>query len=356
MDKEKILRSIRDNIDYIDNKILRLLNERMENALRASKVKDEVEDKNREKRILDNIARKSGNLIDEEFFEEIYKSLFEESRTLQNKGLKLIGFQGAHGAYSEMAANNWKEDLVSIPCDSFAEVFEGVEDGLYEYGILPVENTLGGVVGEVNELFMDNENGVKIIGAIEQPIEHCLLYVDADKFRDIRKVYSHSQALSQCKNFLERNNLESVNYYDTAGAAQMISEEKPEATAAIASSLAADLYDLEIIKDNIENVQGNKTRFIVISKEKIDEKGDKCTIIFSTPHKAGTLFNVLSIFAEADINLTRIESMPSGTGNYSFFLDFMGSKKDEKVQKALEEVEESTQYYRFLGCYKERSL
>ncbi|HMA62718.1 MAG TPA: prephenate dehydratase [bacterium] len=350
----KLLKQIRKNIDYIDKKIIHLLNERMENALKASKVKDAIEDKSREKQILAKISSKEGNLIDKEFTLELYKSLFDESRTLQEKGLKLIGFQGAHGAYSEMAAKNWNKKLVSIPCDTFAEVFEGVKTGLYDYGILPVENTLGGVVGTVNELLM-NDDELKIVGAIEQPIEHCLLYPEAEKFRDIRKVYSHSQAISQCKRFLERNNLEPVKYYDTAGAAKLVAEEKPEATGAIASSLAAELYDLEIVKQNIENVSNNRTRFFILSKSAQSQQGDKCTIIFSTAHKAGTLFNVLSIFADAKINLTRIESMPSGTGNYSFFLDFIGSIKDEKIQKILKEVQDNTENYRFMGCYKERS-
>lgn len=237
--KKQQLNNIRETIDYIDKKIIRLLNERMENALKASKVKEKIEDKEREKQILDKISRNESNLIDKEFFIELYQSLFNESRTLQEKGLKLIGFQGAHGAYSEMAAKNWNNKWITIPCDSFSEVFEGVKTGLYDYGILPVENTLGGVVGTVNELLM-NDHELKIIGAIEQPIEHCLLYPSANRFRDIRKVYSHSQAISQCKQFLERNNLEPVQYYDTAGAAKLVSEENPEATGAIASSLAAE--------------------------------------------------------------------------------------------------------------------
>lgn len=353
--KNKNLEKIRKNIDYIDRKIIRLLNERMENALKASKVKKTIEDKDREEQILAKISRSEGNLIDQEFITELYQSLFEESRTLQKKGLKLIGFQGAHGAYSEMAAKNWNNNLISIPCDTFADVYEGVVSGLYDYGILPVENTLGGVVGTVNELLM-NDKELNIIGAIEQPIEHCLLYPRAEDFRDIRKVYSHSQAISQCKNFIERNNLEPVKYYDTAGAAKLVAEEKPEATGAIASSLAAELYDLEIVKKNIENVSQNRTRFFILSRETKIEEGDKCTIIFSTAHKAGTLFNVLSIFADAEINLSRIESMPSGTGKYSFFLDFLGSIKDDKIQKILKKVKNNTEDYRFMGCYKERSL
>jgi len=351
----RLLKKIREEIDYIDKKIIHLINERMENALKASKVKETIEDRNREKQILQKLSKNEGNLIDKDFFKELYESIFEESRSLQEKGLKLIGFQGAHGAYSEMAARNWSKKLVSIPCDSFAEVFEGVKTGLYDYGILPVENTLGGVVGTVNELLM-NDTELKIIGAIEQPIEHCLLYQKADDFRDIRKVYSHSQALSQCKKFLERNNLEPVKYYDTAGAARLVSEEKPEATGAIASSLAARLYDLEIVKKNIENVSNNRTRFFILAKDAANKAGDKCTITFSTAHKAGTLFNVLSIFAKAEINLTRIESMPTGTGNYSFFLDFIGSIKDKKIQDTLKEVKENTVDYRFMGCYKERSI
>lgn len=346
------LKSIRNKIDAIDSKILKLLNARMEQAIIARKYKNEVTDSGREKEILNRIESDTGELISPDFCKKLFTEIMSESKELQKKNFDIIAFQGEHGAYSEIAAKAWKKELISIPCNSFADVFNGVEKGRYEFGIVPVENTLGGVVGEVNKNMM--ETNLNIVGAIENPVEHCLLTLPGTNHRDIRKVYSHSQALSQCKNFLERNDLEPVPYYDTAGSAKMLSEERPEGVAVIASKFAAVLYNLEILKSNIEDTNANKTRFFVLAKNKCKEVGNKCSIMFTTEHKAGTLFSVLELFAKAEINLSRIESMPKQMLNYAFFLDFLGSDKDEKIQKVIQQVKKHSNGYRFLGCYKER--
>ncbi len=346
------LKNIRDNIDAIDSKILKLLNARMEQAIIARKYKNEVKDPGREKEILERIESDNGELISPAFCKKLFAEIMNESKELQKKNYDVIAFQGEHGAYSEMAAKAWNKDLISIPCNSFADVFNGVQNGRYEYGIVPVENSLGGVVGDVNKNLM--ETNLHIVGAIENPVEHCLLTLPGTNHRDIKKVYSHSQALSQCKNFLERNDLEPVPFYDTAGSAKMLSEERPEGVAVIASKFAAVLYNLEIIKSNIEDSDANRTRFFILSKDKMETNGNKCSIIFSTEHKAGTLFNVLELFAKANINLTRIESMPKQMLNYAFFLDFLGAEKDETIQSVLEKVKEFSDDVRFLGCYNER--
>lgn len=134
----------------------------------------------------------------------------------------------------------------------------------------------------------------------------------------------------------------------------MLAEKRPKGTAAIASSLCAKLYGLEIIKEDIQDLERNMTRFLVLSREENREEGDKCSIIFSTEHKAGTLFRVLEVFAKEKINLTRIESIPNEPGNYAFFLDFMGSNKQEKVLKTLGKVKDFTTHFKMLGCYRER--
>jgi prephenate dehydratase/chorismate mutase/prephenate dehydratase len=136
----------------------------------------------------------------------------------------------------------------------------------------------------------------------------------------------------------------------------MLMETRPKASAAIASKLAAGLYNLEILKENVEDLDRNLTRFIVLSRQNNPEDGDKCSIIFSTEHKAGTLFRVLEVFAKNNINLTRIESIPDEPGNYAFFLDFVGSNKDKNIIEALDEVKEITRSIRLMGCYKERKV
>jgi prephenate dehydratase/chorismate mutase/prephenate dehydratase len=345
------LKEIREKIDLLDARILRTLNDRMEKALMARKFKTNIEDSEREKELLDRIRINSPGLINSEFSEKIYVEILKESKSLQAEDHRLIGFWGEHGAYGEVASKKWDKDSVPVPCSEFSDVFEGVRSGLYDYGVVPVENSLGGVVGEVNELLINTD--LYVAGAVELPIYLCLLVLPGTDHREIHTVYSHSQALAQCRNFLTRNHLEPVQYYNTAGAARMLSEETPKSSAVIASKLAAEIYNLEIIKEDIDDFERNMTRFLILSKEETKEDGDKCSVIFSTEHKAGTLFSVLEVFAKENINLTRIGSIPRGMGDYAFFLDFIGSDKDKNVIKILNDVKKISTNFRFMGCYKE---
>jgi prephenate dehydratase len=343
---------VRNNIDYIDTKILALLNERMELALMAKKVKSQIEDREREKEILDRIGKNGTELIHAPFIEKMYTEIIEESKNLQQMNFELIAFQGEHGAYGEVASREWNANLIPVPCAGFSEVFEGVESGICDYGIVPVENTLGGSVEEVNQLLI--HTALHVIGAVELPIRLCLLKPPGTDYREIRTVYSHPQALAQSREFLSRNKLESIPYFNTAAAAKMVAETRPKRCAAIASKLSAELYNLDIVKEGIEDLERNVTRFLVLSREENREEGEKCSITFSAEHKAGTLFNVLEVFAREHINLTRIESIPNEPGNYSFFLDFIGSLKEEKVGKALEQVRAITTGFTMMGFYTER--
>jgi len=348
------LKEIRKKIDSIDGQILQLLNARMEQVLMTTAFKNEVEDINREKELLNRLKHRQTGLVQTGFIEKIYNEIIHESKRLQHDPHDLIAFQGEHGAYSEEASILWKSRLVPFPCRSFAEVFEGLQSGLYEYGIVPVENTLGGSVDQVNHLLIHTD--LHVVGAVELRVHHCLLAVPGTDHREIRSAHSHPQALSQCRRFLARNHLEPVPYTDTAGAAKMLAETRPKRSAAIAGSLCAHLYDLEILKEDIEDIERNITRFLVLSREKATDDGDKCSIVFVTEHKAGTLFNVLQVFAEKAINLTRIESIPNEPGDYAFFLDFEGSDRERPVREALTEVERITTQFRLMGCYTERRV
>jgi prephenate dehydratase/chorismate mutase/prephenate dehydratase len=345
---------IRKNIDRLDARILKLLNDRMEQALMVRKLKQKIEDPERERQVLERIRGSATELIHPEFIERIYRDIILESKTLQQKNRELIAFQGEHGAYSEVAARAWDPQLVPIPCPEFADLFEGVEGGLFDYGLVPVENTLGGMVGPVNDLLIATE--LQVTGAVELPVRHCLLAPPETDHREIRRVYSHPQALAQCRHFLARNNLEPVRFHDTAGAARMVADKRPAGAAAIGSAICAKLYDLEIIKEGIEDHERNLTRFLILSREEAREEGDKCSVIFSTAHKAGTLFRVLEVFARQGLNLTRIESVPEEPGTYAFFLDFMGSTRDPQVREVLEEIKGLTTRFKLLGCYLEKRV
>ena len=349
------IHDLRQEIDRLDFELLKLIKTRMEFALKIRKFKTDITDPTREEKVLQRVKTHAEalGLLEAEFAEHLFAGIIEASKVLQAKGYLLAGFQGEHGAYSEVAARQYNPHLAYIPCVEFADVFEGVEAGYLDLGVVPVENTLGGAITQVNELLIETD--LKIIGEVKIPVHHCLLTLPDTDYREIRVVYSHPQALTQCRNFLNRNHLEARPYYDTAGAAKMLSTERPTAAAAIASELCAEIYNLEIIKERIEDHEENKTRFLVLSKQELAESGAKCSIIFSAVHRAGALFQILRLFAEAGINLTRIESMPNreDPGNYYFFLDFEGNSNDPNIRNVLGHVMNNARMYKFLGCYKE---
>ena len=349
------LKNIREKIDRGDFEILSLLKKRLELALMTKKLKKEVVDPERETEILERLTKKAKalGLLDPDFVEKVFALHISESKKMQGKTYSLAGFQGEYGAYSEIATLKFNPSLVPIALDDFSDVFENVSSDYLDLGVVPVENSIGGAVPQANELLVDTK--LRVVGEIKLPVKHCLLVLPNTDYKDLKTVYSHPQALSQCRNFLQRNKLEGRPYYDTAGAAKMLSTQRPEASAVIASSRCAQLYDLEIIKEGIEDHPQNYTRFLVLSRTADKSKlNNKCSIIFSVQDRAGALFEVLEIFADAKINLTRIESMPrrDAPGNYYFFLDFLANSSDKKVADILKTVEEACDKYNFLGCYK----
>ncbi|MFW6159719.1 MAG: prephenate dehydratase [Acidobacteriota bacterium] len=349
------LDQIRKKIDQIDDEILNLLRERMELGLKAKKLKKFIRDKEREKQVLRRLKEHCCNLhlIEPDFIEKFFSEVIEENRKLQEKEKCLIGFQGEHGAFGEVAAKFYDQNLVTIPCHEFSDVFEGVQEGSLDLGIVPVENSLGGSINQVNEQLL--KSSLKVLAAVKLQINHCLLALPEAHLRDIKTVYSHPQALSQCRSFLTQKRLESRPFYDTAGAARMLKKEALNTAAAIASHLCGKLYNLKIIKDNIEDNSSNFTRFFILAKEEKRTEANRCSIIFSLPHKAGALFSILEIFARAKINLTRVESFPQrdNPGCYVFFLDFESKRNLNQISKILEEVRSKTKMLKYLGCYKE---
>jgi len=363
------LESLRRDIDRIDARILSLLDERLEKGLLTRRHKSGALDAGREAEVLERVAARSRCLAGEGFTAALYRRIMDESKAIQDRGLALIGFQGMHGAYGEAAARAWSPEAATMPFGEFAQVFDAVLAGDVDYGIVPVENTLGGVVGQVNSILVTTE--LRVAGAVDMAVSHCLLAAPGTDHRELRSAYSHGQALAQCRRFIERNGLEGVDWFDTAGAARMIAEERPKGAAAIASRFAAELYGLEIIKDGIQDSPNNRTRFFVLARaDRLRDRvapagsaagdacpaGDKCSAVFFADDKAGALFAVLEVFAEAGINLTRIESVPTEPGDYAIFIDFAGSDRDEAVIKALDRAGGLSRGFRLLGCYAERRL
>ena len=346
----KNLDDVRRQIDRLDFDLLRILNERMELALTSRKFKTATTDPKREEDVLKRAAELAPRLVSGPFIDNLFHAIMNESKRLQETEIPLVGFQGEHGANGEMAVALVKPDSAPIPCDGFVDVFDGVEGGYLDYGVVPVENSLGGMVAQVNELMARRD--FFVVGEVLLPIRHSLLVLPGTHHRDVRVVLSHPQALAQCREFLERHGMEGRPVYDTAGAARILSTQHPEGTGVIANELCARLYHLDIMKAGIEDHADNVTRFLVIAREPVDS-GNKCSIVFSTAHKSGALYDILQLFADKNINLTRIESVPLGgrPGNYVFFLDLMGSITDPSVSDVLKTVERQVSRYRFLGCY-----
>ena len=268
--------------------------------------------------------------------------------------MKRVAFQGELGAFSELATYEYFGNEVEvIPKETFADIFDAVSSGEADHGIIPIENSLTGSIHENYDLLLEHE--LVITGEIKLRIVHNLIVNKGAKLSDIKRVYSHPQALSQCKDFLSSiNNVELVSVYDTAGAARKLKDSGSLEDAAIASEQAALDYGLEIIKSGIESNHKNYTRFLVLSKKLNDEIRDsKTSIVFSTKNIPGALFKSLSVFALRDIDLFKIESrpLPGSPWKYIFYLDFDGDIRQEISKKAISHLEEIAQFFKFLGSY-----
>ena len=350
------LQEIRNDIDRVDERLLALLGRRMELALRAGKHKNAIHDPSREESVLRNVDAKASPLLEQAFIRYLYEKIISESKELQHRGLKLVGFQGEHGAWSEIAVHTLGTDKIPIPCVEFGDVFAGVTNNDFDLGLVPIENSIEGSVTEVNDLLVETD--LKIVGEAVIPIHHHLLVVPGTSHQEIKSVYSHPQALGQCRSFLSRNKFEPRPFYDTAGAARWLAHEQQRSAGVIASRLAAELHGLEVLKENIEDHPQNATRFVLLSSQPHSGRATKCTIAFSTQHRVGALYDVLRIFAESTINLTRIESRPirKNPGAFAFLLDFQGKPDDPVVAQMLQKVQERTMMFKNLGFYPEASV
>jgi len=265
-----------------------------------------------------------------------------------------IAFQGELGAYSEMAVYSYFGQKVEVkPCKSFDEVFENVKNEKVNYGVVPIENSIEGSVNRTYDLFLEYD--LKVRGEIIIRISHCLIANKETTMDQIKAVYSHPQALAQCRKFLEKNKLKAISNFDTAGSVKMIKEEKMTDAAAIASERAAQIYDMTILAREIEDVKNNSTRFFVLDKQDAPYTGeDKTSIIFAAKSIPGALHKVLKEFADRNINLTKIESRPTKQTpwEYHFYLDFEGHMTEQKCQQALESIKDKTIFIKILGSYK----
>jgi prephenate dehydratase len=267
-----------------------------------------------------------------------------------------ISFQGERGAYSEAAARSFfAEDIETVPLSTFADVLESTVSNNTDYSVLPVENSLEGSVGESYDLLYSTS--LNAMGEIYHRIEHCL--IGNGKLEEIDTVYSHPQALGQCRDFIQNNNMKTVPTYDTAGSVKIIKEINKKNVSCVASKTASQIYKMSIVSENIANYLNNYTRFLVLSKKTSDETGnDKTSIIFSIKHEPGSLFRIIKNFHSYNINLTKIESRPKKSTNweYNFFVDFEGHAKNLQISEMLEKIKNETLFMKTLGSYPSAKL
>ena len=265
-----------------------------------------------------------------------------------------VAFQGERGAYGEMAALQYFPRARLVPEKSFQDVFDAASGGAADYAVVPVENSIEGSVNEIYDLLLQTR--MAVIGEVYQRVRHCLIANKGAK--KIRHVYSHPQALAQCRGYLQRKKFEPVPAYDTAGAAKMIKEGRMLDSAAIASRRAAELYGMEILDEGIEDRKNNYTRFLVLSPKKGRDGAKsgsyKTSMIFSVKHVPGALFGIVGEFAIRRINLTKIESRPTKETpwEYNFYVDVEGHVHDRAVKEALGSIKPKTSFIKILGSYK----
>jgi len=267
--------------------------------------------------------------------------------------MKKIAFQGEKGAYSEQAVFKYfKKNIKTIPCTTFDEVFSKVKNKKIEFGIIPIENFLAGSINETYDLLKKHK--LFIVGEIFLRINHCLIANKNSKKSSIKKVYSHPQALAQCKDYLNKNKFQNFATPDTAGSVRYVKKQGQIDKAAIASEIAAKTHDMKILDKNIETDHNNTTRFIIISKKESQKTTNpKSSIIFTTKNIPSALYKCLGGFATNNINLTKLESRPvkGNHGSYLFYLDFEGHKNNPSVKLALKELKTFTGFIKFLGSY-----
>jgi prephenate dehydratase len=265
-----------------------------------------------------------------------------------------VSFQGERGAYSEDAAVSFfTQKIETIPLPTFAEVIDSTENDRTQYSVVPVENSLEGSVGESYDLLLSTS--LTVVGEIYYRVRHCL--IGFDKLENIDTVYSHPQALGQCRKFIQKYKLKTVPAYDTAGSVKIIKELNKKNISCIASKKASEIYGVPVIAEGIEDNNNNYTRFLVLSKKKSAD-GDKTSIIFSVKHEAGALFNILKEFNESKINLTKIESRPnkSTPWEYNFYVDFDGTQDEPKIKELLSKINKQSLFLKVLGSYKKAKL
>ena len=359
MTKMDEINKFREEINDIDEKTLDLLNKRGEIAKKIGELKKknkiEISQPAREKEIIERLKNLT-TILEPNSIEAIWKEIIGACKAIQGSVFK-VGYLGPQGTFTHQAAleSFSKASTEFIACKSILEIFENIEKDNLDFGILAIENSLQGTVRETLDLLI--ERSLKIYGEIELRIVQNLISLKDSNLIDIKTIYSHPQAFAQSRLWIKTNlpTAKLINTESTAEAVQKIKELNALSDAAIGTTFASKIHDLKILSSGIEDNPSNYTRFLIISKKenKMRNGKVKTSLVYVTKHIPGALYGVLKIFADANINLTKIESRPrrKGRWEYIFLMDFEGDKDDPKVKEALELMNQNVIWYKILGSY-----
>ena len=378
----KNLEELRGQIDEIDQQMVELFKARMEASSQVAEYKKEkglpVLDAGRERVLLGKIADQAGEDF-ADYAQSMYRTILAASRSYQNekigKGSRVydgirealnstpnlvpqrptVACQGIEGAYSQIACDRLFKAPTIMFFQTFDHVFKAVESGMCQYGILPIENSTAGSVKAVYDLML--RHNFSIVRSARLKISHNLLAKHGAKLSDIKEVYSHEQAISQCSGYLAGLKGVKVTVVEnTAVASRMVAESERTDVAALSSRFCAEQYGLDIIQSNVQDQDNNYTRFICISKKpEIYPGADRTSLMMTLPHKPGTLYNVLAKFYALNINLNKLESrpLPGREFEFMFYFDIEASVYSPEVEKLFRDLETESEQMRYLGTYNE---
>lgn len=376
------IKELRENIDSIDEKLVALIRERMETAAKIGEYKREnklpVYDPSRERELFDRVAEMAGDEF-ASYTRVLYSTMTDVSRSYQrkllgrNSGLSermqkaieetdnlfptggVVACQGVEGAYSQLACEKLFKNPSIMYFGSFEDVFRAVDKKLCRYGVLPIENSTAGSVNKIYDLMAKFK--FHIVRSARIQVGHALLAKRGVEMSEIKEIYSHEQAISQCSEFLAEHRDIKVNICEnTAVAARMVSESDRRDIAALSSPGCAELYDLATLHDNVCDHIGNYTRFICISKGlEIYPGADKTSIMMKIPHKPGSLYRIMARFNALGLNLEKLESRPKPGSDFEFmfYFDIGASIYSPELFELMCELEDDLDGFKYLGSYTE---
>ena len=376
------LKDLRERIDAIDQQMVDLFKQRMEVSKEVAAYKQAnglpTLDAGRERALLSKVGEQAGEEL-ADYTQSVYRTILAAGRSYQNacsgvtskvyetirKALDTtpdlfpqratVACQGVEGAYSQIACDSIFKAPTILYFNTFEHVFKAVESGMCQYGVLPIENSTAGSVNAIYDLM--TQHNFSIVRSARLKVNHNLLCKHGVKKEDIKEIFSHQQAISQCAGYL--STLKSVKVTvveNTALAAQMVAQSERRDVAALSSRFCGELYGLNLLEQNVQDQDNNYTRFICISKNpEIYPGADRTSLMMTLPHKPGSLYNVLSKFYALGINLRKLESrpLPDRDFEFMFYFDLECSVYAPEMERIFRDLEEESEHFRYLGTYNE---